>query len=57
MYICTFNLQIFNHWGEKVFETSTLENSWDGTFRAKKWTVVYLFTKRMVYPLMDNHLK
>jgi gliding motility-associated-like protein len=34
--ISTFNLQIFNRWGEKVFETSTLENSWDGTFRGKK---------------------
>jgi gliding motility-associated-like protein len=34
--ISTFNLQIFNRWGEKVFETTTLENSWDGTFRGKK---------------------
>ncbi len=34
--ISTFNLQIYNRWGEKVFETSTLENSWDGTFRGKK---------------------
>ena len=34
--ISTFNLQIFNRWGEKVFETSSIENSWDGTFRGKK---------------------
>jgi gliding motility-associated-like protein len=34
--ISTFNLQIFSRWGEKVFETSTIENSWDGTFRGKK---------------------
>jgi gliding motility-associated-like protein len=34
--ISTFNLQIFSRWGEKVFETSTLENSWDGTFRGKR---------------------
>ncbi|MES2513129.1 MAG: gliding motility-associated C-terminal domain-containing protein [Bacteroidota bacterium] len=34
--ISTFNLQIFNRWGEKVFETTTLENSWDGTFRGKR---------------------
>ncbi|HRG01697.1 MAG TPA: choice-of-anchor L domain-containing protein [Bacteroidia bacterium] len=34
--ISTFNLQIFNRWGEKVFETSTLSESWDGTFRGQK---------------------
>ena len=34
--ISTFNLQIFNRWGEKVFETTTLENSWDGSFKGKK---------------------
>lgn len=32
----TFNLQIFNRWGEKVFETNSLSNSWDGTYRGKK---------------------
>ncbi|MBP8033203.1 MAG: gliding motility-associated C-terminal domain-containing protein [Bacteroidia bacterium] len=34
--ITTFNLQIFNRWGEKVFETSSLSESWDGTFRGQK---------------------
>jgi gliding motility-associated-like protein len=34
--ISTFNLQIFNRWGEKVFETSSLSESWDGTFRGLK---------------------
>jgi gliding motility-associated-like protein len=34
--ISTFNLQIFNRWGEKVFETSSLTESWDGTFRGQK---------------------
>ena len=34
--ISTFNLQIFNRWGEKVFETSSLSESWDGTFRGQK---------------------
>jgi len=33
--VSTFNLQIFNRWGEKVFETNTKEVSWDGTFRNK----------------------
>jgi gliding motility-associated-like protein len=34
--ISTFNLQIFNRWGEKVFETSSTSESWDGTFRGQK---------------------
>ena len=34
--ISTYNLQIFSRWGEKVFETSSTENSWDGTYKGKK---------------------
>jgi gliding motility-associated-like protein len=34
--ITTYNLQIFSRWGEKVFETSNVENSWDGTYKGKK---------------------
>ena len=34
--IASYNLQIFSRWGEKVFETSSQENSWDGTFRGQK---------------------
>ena len=28
-----FNIQIFNRWGEKVFETDQQREWWDGTFR------------------------
>lgn len=31
----TFTLQIFNRWGEKVFETSSKTDSWDGTYKGK----------------------
>ena len=34
--IATFNLQIFDRWGEKIFETSSLNESWDGSFRGQK---------------------
>ncbi|MCH8330978.1 MAG: gliding motility-associated C-terminal domain-containing protein [Bacteroidetes bacterium] len=28
-------LRIYNRWGELVFETNNLEDTWDGTFRGK----------------------
>ena len=34
--IGTFVLQIYSRWGEKVFETSSLTESWDGTYKGKK---------------------
>lgn len=34
--IVSFNLQIFNRWGEKVFETSSMSDGWDGTFKGQK---------------------
>jgi gliding motility-associated-like protein len=30
-----YRLQIFNRWGEKVFETRNLEEGWDGYFRGQ----------------------
>jgi len=42
--ISTFNLQIYNRWGEKVFETTSLENSWDGSYKGKKMdTGVFIY--------------
>lgn len=31
-----YSLIVFNRWGEKVFETTALNTSWDGTYRGKK---------------------
>jgi len=28
-----FNMQIYNHWGEQVFESNSLYEGWDGKFR------------------------
>ncbi len=33
--IATYNLKIFNRWGEVIFETSDKTNGWDGTFHGK----------------------
>jgi trimeric autotransporter adhesin len=31
----TYQLLIFNRWGEQVFETQTTDLVWDGTFKGK----------------------
>lgn len=33
--IATFNLRIFNRWGELVFQTTDKTRGWDGTYRGK----------------------
>ena len=27
--------KVYNRWGEKVFESTSLDDGWDGTFRGK----------------------
>jgi gliding motility-associated-like protein len=56
-----YTLMIFNRWGEKIFETNTHEDSWNGTYRGKisqigvyVYLVIYRFkgkdmTKRKKY--------
>lgn len=40
----TYQLLIFNRWGEQVFETQSTELSWDGTFKGKAQnTGVYFY--------------
>lgn len=31
-----FRMQIFNRWGQMVFEANSVENRWDGTFNGEK---------------------
>ncbi|MBT7826882.1 MAG: T9SS type B sorting domain-containing protein [Bacteroidetes bacterium] len=33
--ITDFNLQIFNSWGEKLFESQDINQGWDGSFKGK----------------------
>jgi gliding motility-associated-like protein len=56
--ICEFseyNLMIFNRWGEKMFESSIHEDSWDGTFRGEMAPIgqyVYL----VIYRFKDKNI-
>lgn len=43
--ILKFEMQIYNRWGEKVFETYQLENAWNGKYKDEYQPVgVYLYT-------------
>jgi gliding motility-associated-like protein len=43
--VVKFNLQIYNRWGEKVFETSDFTSGWDGVFRGVEQEMgVYVWT-------------
>lgn len=33
MFIREYNIKIFTRWGEKVFESNSLEDHWDGTYK------------------------
>ncbi|MEC9209448.1 MAG: gliding motility-associated C-terminal domain-containing protein, partial [Bacteroidota bacterium] len=36
IFVETFNIKIFDKWGEQLFESDTMEKYWDGTFKNKK---------------------
>ncbi|MEA3497265.1 MAG: gliding motility-associated C-terminal domain-containing protein, partial [Bacteroidota bacterium] len=33
------HIQIFNRWGEQVFESHSINNSWDGKYKGKTCTI------------------
>lgn len=40
---------IFNQWGEKVFETSNPQGTWDGTYKGKQQPAgVYIYVARII---------
>lgn len=42
--ISELKYEVFNRWGELVFETTTIDNCWDGDFRNKPMmTGVYAY--------------
>lgn len=46
--IGTMHLMIFNQWGQKIFETSSQQPGWDGTYNGKQQPVgVYVYVLSM----------
>ena len=53
--IVKFNLKIFDRWGEKVFETESLSNCWNGAFQEKGLnTGVFVFFLEAELSTGDN---
>jgi gliding motility-associated-like protein len=47
-------MQIFNRWGEKVFESTDKEFEWDGTYKGEPQSPgIYIYQMRIVY--LDSH--
>jgi gliding motility-associated-like protein len=36
LYVAEYSIQIYNRWGQLVFESNSLKNKWDGTFKGKE---------------------
>ncbi|MEM7656545.1 MAG: PKD domain-containing protein, partial [Bacteroidota bacterium] len=48
-HVASMNLQIFSRWGVKVFESNSIDEGWDGTFRGKQVEEgVYVYVARGV---------
>ncbi len=46
----TYELQIFNRWGEKIFESNSLTNGWDGTYKNKEMLPeVYVYVAKFEF--------
>ncbi|OQP52613.1 hypothetical protein A4H97_25150 [Niastella yeongjuensis] len=55
--IRTMHLMIFNQWGQKIFETSSQQNGWDGSFNGKQQPVgvyVYVLSMTMLDGTVEN---
>lgn len=47
-YVNSYNLSIFSRWGELIFETSNIEQGWDGNHKGKK-APIGTYVYRIVY--------
>jgi len=53
-----YQLQVFNRWGQKVFDTRNANSGWDGLFKGKQATVgVYVYSIRFKNSVNEKNHK
>lgn len=50
----SYSMQIFNRWGERIFETNTVFGEWDGTYKGRLVEPGIYTYKIIVYNLRDE---
>jgi gliding motility-associated-like protein len=50
----TFQMLIFNKWGEQIFSTTDINKGWDGTYKGMLCTED-LYTWTIIFSAPDNH--
>lgn len=58
LYYQEYNLKIFSRWGQKVFESNSPLDKWDGTFKGKKCIegqYTYIYRLRDIYGFYHNY--
>ena len=48
-----FSVEIFDRWGEKVYESNDMNFKWDGDFKGRATMGVYVYAVHVVF--LDNH--
>lgn len=51
-----FECAIFSRWGEKIFETVDITDSWDGTFKGKKLNPAVFFYYCKITSIVDEQI-
>jgi len=53
-----YSMQIFNRWGQKVFETERLDEGWDGTYQGQQQpTAVYVYLIKYLNEKGEEQIK
>lgn len=54
--ITKFRMEIFNRWGQKVFESNDIKMGWDGTFQENRLTGVYAWVIKYDSLIQNNQV-
>ncbi|MEA3496769.1 MAG: gliding motility-associated C-terminal domain-containing protein, partial [Bacteroidota bacterium] len=56
-FIVDFQIQIYNRWGEKIFESQDINNSWNGKFKGEKVPLGIYYYQIFAKGIMGKEIK